>query len=165
MYDNYLAHYGVIGMKWGKRRAQKRTARMVRKDAKRYADAKMFYGNTAGTKRKLLKAELDKKKKTIDGYEDAFNRELETVDYAKSAKKAVRVRKTTDAAYRTRVTTKQILGVTGPLTVAAATVYYSANKPKVDAFISKQARRAASSFKKTPEFDLDAFIRSQTSRR
>lgn len=139
MTDRVLTHYGILGMKWGRRKSS--TTRMANKDAKRYMDAKMFYGKTAGTKRKLLKAELDKKKKSIDGYEDAFNKALSNVDTAKSAKKAIRTRKTKDAAYRTRVTTKQLLNVTGPLSVAAASYAYRQNKPQVDAFIMKNATR------------------------
>ena len=65
----YLAHYGVKGMKWGTRKgvstANRSTVKMAKKDAKRFAEAKMFYGETAGTKRKLLNAELNRKKKKI----------------------------------------------------------------------------------------------------
>ena len=150
--ENYLIHYGKIGMHWGQRNAQVRnerhTAKLASHDAKRYADAKMFYGETAGTRRKLLKAELNKKKSQIPGYEDAFNKALETVDYARSAKKAVVERKTKDAAYRTRVTVKQVLGVTGTLTAAAATVLYSRNKPAVDNFIANKATMAFDAIKK-----------------
>lgn len=152
MYNqNYLAHYGKIGMRWGHRTAQDRnerhTARLASKDAKRYADAKMFYGETAGTRRKLLKAELDKKKSRMPGYEDAFNKALENVDYAKSAKKAVVERKTKDVAYRTRVTVKQVLGVTGPLTVAAASIIYAKNKPAIDNFVASKATMAYNAIK------------------
>lgn len=143
--QDYLSHYGVNGMHWGQRKAldrnERHTSNLAKKDVKRYADAKMFYGKTAGTRRKLLKAELEKKKAQIPGYEEAFNKHLENVDYAKSAKKAVIERKTKDAAYRTRVTVKQILGVTGTLTAAAAAagVIYSRNKPAIDNFIASKA--------------------------
>lgn len=149
---NEIRHYGIKGQRWGVRRFQnddgslttkgqnrysneKKVDKLASKDAQRFADAKMFYGKTAGTKRKLLKAELDKKKKTIPGYEDKFNNSLDNVDYAKSAKKAVAKRKKMDVTYRTRITTKQILGITGPLTVAAGSALYYANKQKVDAFV------------------------------
>ena len=136
-----LMHYGIKGMKWGVRR-------MAKKDAKRHAEAKMFYGKTAGTKRKLLKAELENKKKKISGYEEEFNKALENVDYAKAAKKAVRTRKKKDIAYRTRITTKQFLGVTGPLTVAAASHFYQRNREEVNAFIARNLNVAYASIKR-----------------
>ena len=63
---NQLQHFGIIGMQWGRRKSQngveRSTTRLAEKDAKRHAEAKMFYGKTAGTNRKLLTVELDKKK-------------------------------------------------------------------------------------------------------
>jgi hypothetical protein len=146
MGSNELTHFGVLGMRWGVRKdrssgTKSSTVRLASKDARRYADAKMFYGKTTGTKRKLLKAELDKKKQTIDGYEDAFNEALKSVDYSKSAKKAATKRKTTDAVYRARVTTKQIVGVTGSLTVAAGMAVYAAKKSQIDAFVSSAVKK------------------------
>ena len=135
-----LEHTGVIGMKWGVRKDKDSdisngTQRLVKKDAKRYADAKMFYGQGAGTRRKLLKAELDKKKRTIPGYEKLFDNAIKNVDYAKSANKAKVERTYKDTTYRARVTIKQFLGVTGSLTVAAASALYLANKDTVDNFV------------------------------
>lgn len=160
-YSNELYHYGIPGQKWGVRRYQNKDGTLTKaglrkqaseeanvgkiasKDAKRYADAKMFYGKTAGTRRKLLNAELNKKKKDLPGYEDAFNKAIESVDYAKSAKKAVTKRHAIDAKYRARVTTKQVLGITGPLTVAAGTALYMKNKDKVDSFVIDQSKKIA----------------------
>ena len=162
---NEIVHYGIKGQRWGIRRFQnedgslttkgqnhysnqKKVDKLASKDAQRFADAKMFYGKTAGTKRKLLKAELDKKKKTIPGYEDKFNNFLDNVDYAKSAKKAVVKRKSMDVTYRTRITTKQILGITGPLTVAAGSALYYANKQKVDSFVLSKISTVVSMLRK-----------------
>lgn len=151
--DNELSHFGVKGMKWGVQRskdggASNRTTRLANKDAKRHADAKMFYGKGAGTRRKLLNAELDKKKKDIPGYKDAFEKSLSGVDYAKSAGKAKRERTRKDVTYRTRVTTKQILGLTAPITVTAAAAAYQMNKPRVDAFIAANGSRLISDIRR-----------------
>lgn len=138
-------------MHWGQRnslsRNERHTNRLASKDAKRFADAKMFYGKTAGTKRKLLNAELNKKRERMPGYEDAFNKALEEVDYARSAKKAVAKRRSIDTAYRTRVTIKQILGVTGTLTAASAGIIYAKNKDKIDNFVASKASMAFSAIK------------------
>lgn len=149
--SEYLCHYGIPGMHWGQRNAslrnERHTQRLAAKDAKRYADAKMFYGETAGTKRKLLNAELNKKKSKVPGYEEAFNKALENVDYAKSAKKAVAKRTTIDTTHRAKVTVKKILGITGPIAATAAAVLYSKNKDKVDSFVMSKGTMAFNTIK------------------
>ena len=147
--DEFLEHNGVKGMKWGVRHetatgATKHTDRLAKKDAKRHVDAKMFYGKGAGTRRKLLKAELEKKKTNVPGYKEAFDHHVNNVDAAKSAKKAVRVRTRKDVTNRTRITTKQFLNVTGPLSVAAGGVIYAKNKPAIDNFIIKNGSKLMS---------------------
>ncbi len=145
--ENSLKHVGVLGMKWGHRKSgeynniRESTISLAKKDAKRHVDAKMFYGDTAGTRRKLLKAELDKKKKTIPDYEKVFNSEINKVDTAKSAKSAKTKRVTIDTIAKGRSFTKKILGITGPLALGVVSMVYYANKPRVDSFVMSQINK------------------------
>lgn len=66
--EDFLMHYGVKGMKWGTRKnyyegASNKTNREARKDASEFARAQMFYGEGAGTRRKLIRATVDAKTK------------------------------------------------------------------------------------------------------
>ena len=104
--DEFLAHYGVKGMKWGVRKdrggVSRKTDREARKDAQESARAKMFYGDGAGTRRKLINKSVEAKKARDSDYAKAFDRHISTQDLSKHASKAKSERKRTDRKDRTK---------------------------------------------------------------
>lgn len=105
----YLAHHGIKGQKWGVRRSPEQLGhrivnghrnrhekREARKDAKEFARAKMYYGEGAGNRRKLIKATVKEKSKS-KVYADEFEKSLAEQNMADHAAKAKRERKINDA--------------------------------------------------------------------
>ena len=90
--DGELYHYGVKGQKWGVRKARK----LAKKDAKEFARAKMFYGEGAGNRRKLIKATVKQRSKD-PVYKKAFDEALANQDMSYHAAKARSERKRKDA--------------------------------------------------------------------
>lgn len=101
VYD-FLEHHGVKGMRWGTRKGpreiSRRTDRAAAKDAKEFARAKMFFGEGAGTRRKLIRETVNAKSNRDPKYAKAFQQHLEKQDLSKHAEKAVSERKRTDRA-------------------------------------------------------------------
>lgn len=138
--NKVLQHYGVPGMRWGKRHAKRKVEKTAAKDAKRHMDAKMAYGKGAGTRRKLLKAELHQKMKDPN-YKKSFDDALETIDRSKSIGRAKRWRAKEDVKDQTVRSTKIIATtLTGTSSVAAAGILYMRYKPQVDSFVSQVLR-------------------------
>ena len=139
LYSDELCHHGILGMKWGIRRSpeelghysDKQIDKIARKDARRYAEAKMYYGEGAGNRRKLLKAELDRKKKD-PRYAKRFEEYAANENYASAANKAKFERGARDTGKKVKRVAKAVGGVA----VVAAGIYYAANKDKVDRVVN-----------------------------
>lgn len=151
--DEFLAHYGVKGMKWGTRRGRvegvsARTNREASRDAKEFARAKMFYGEGAGNRRKLIKATVEGKSKKDPSYKKAFDHHLENQDLSSHASRARGERKRKNAVNSTAKTARGVKNVImqngAPVTVAAAIIGGAASSPKVRAFAASAGKTAYS---------------------
>lgn len=91
-------------------RAQKKLNKQAAQDADKYLSAKMAYGEGSGTRRKLVKAELEEKMKNPE-YEKAFQEALARLDTEEYAKKAVVERNQKDAAAKAKKATKAAMNV------------------------------------------------------
>lgn len=110
-YEEALVHFGVKGMRWGVRNnrtpgVSNRTDREARKDAEEFARAKMFYGEGAGTRRKLINATVKAKSQKDPAYAKAFDAQMNRQDMSKHAEKARGERKRKDISTSTRKTAR-----------------------------------------------------------
>lgn len=141
--DGELYHHGVKGMKWGVRKIK----RVAKKDAKKFARAKMYYGEGAGIRRRLIKAKVYERSKD-ERYKKAFDEYLSAQDMAKHATKAKaeRVRNTTGK--KTVETGKDLvnaaMGNIGGVSVTAAAIYTIAHATGADKVVVKYAKEKAS---------------------
>lgn len=106
--DDFLQHYGVKGMKWGQRKSENpggvsnKVNREAKKDAEEFTRAKLFYGEGAGTRRKLIKAKVEARKAKDPGYKEAFDHHVNGTDFEKRASQAKKERRRKDATNSTR---------------------------------------------------------------
>lgn len=124
--DDYLEHFGVKGMRWGRRKEDvpgvpNRTSKTAQQDAKEFARAQMFYGQGAGTRRKLIKNTVEARKKQDPLYAKAFDHHVSNQDMSVHAQKAQKERHSKDR----RQTAKQASGhvarrLTGEMGTTAA---------------------------------------------
>lgn len=180
-----LYHHGIFGMKWGKKngppypiganghsasenkagwrksisggitKEERHINKVAKKDAKRYIDAKMYYGEGAGNRRKLLKGELDKKMKD-PRYKEAFDKYVSEVDLSRSVNRAKAERTARDTAKKIKKTAGAVI----PVAVFAGSVYYSMNKEKVDRAISNAFNSAINEVQRRKRNrDLDRFLK------
>lgn len=99
--EDFLEHYGVRGMKWGKSKGRssstpRKTEREASKDAKETAEAKMFYGEGAGIRRRHINNAVKSKMKD-PVYKEAYERNLANQNMAKAGSSARSQRKVRNA--------------------------------------------------------------------
>ena len=83
--------------------------REARRDAKEYARAQMFYGEGAGTRRKLITATVESKAERNPAYARAFRTALQGQDMAEHATRAARERHVKDVTKAVTKNTKALL--------------------------------------------------------
>lgn len=156
--DDFLAHYGVLGMRWGVRKdalpgVSSRTSREAKKDATEHAKARMFYGDGAGTRRKLINAKVASKSKDAS-YKKAFDYHSSQQNMAKRASQArgERARKDTkNAVARTARGVKNLALQTGaPVTLGAIAVFAAWKNPAVRSVVTSAAKTTVSTVKNSP---------------
>lgn len=152
--DVSLAHFGIKGMKWGVRRSDipgvsRATSRDAAKDAREFARAKMFYGESAGTRRKLIKATVEGKSKKDPAYKKAFDAHLERQDMSRHASKARSERKVKNVKNSTAKTARGIShllrGNAQYASAAAATLFGGAmyaHKKGIDKIVLNAGKKA-----------------------
>lgn len=143
-YPDYLMHYSVFGMKWGQRKTRKR----AQKDAKEYARAKMYYGQGAGNRRKLISNTVAQRSKD-PYYKSEFDKAMANQDMAKHASAAKRERKATDIKNTTAKTARGVVNAaTGNIGRASATaivLYAAAKYTGADKVVAAYAKQTVSS--------------------
>lgn len=163
--DEFLAHVGVKGMKWGQSKASipgvsPRTSREAKKDATEFAKAKMFYGDGAGTRRKLVKAKVESKSAKDPAYKKAFDHHLGNQDMGKRASQARGERKRKDVAAGTAKTARGIknlaLKTGAPVGLTAIVAYGAYKNPTVRAAAGKAGKSAYSAIKDSGLIDKGA---------
>lgn len=160
--DDFFAHHGVKGMRWGVRKTDaalagipRGTAKAAKKDAEEFTRAKLFYGKGAGTRRKLIKAKVESASKDPN-YKKAFDHYVNQTDLAKRASQAKSERKRKDVASGTAKTARgvhrSLTGGFGSVPLAAAVIagsYGVARKTGADKAVANWAKTSYSNAQRT----------------
>lgn len=120
-------------------------AKKAAEDANSWAVAEMFFGPGAGTRRKLLNAQIIDKAESVDGYFDAFEEAYAKIDWTKAADQATKQRKAIDRGDMIKRNTRGIL--TGnrknlsTTVLVAGVAYFYARETGLDKEIKAEAQK------------------------
>lgn len=137
-YEDFLAHYGTKGQKWGVRRFQNEDGSLTeagkarygvgdkkdwrrlnsdaKKDAKEYARAKAYYGEGAGNRRKFINQIVSERSKDPD-YKAAFERELSLQNTEKAVNAAHTKRRFEDTKTKIKGAASLVIGIAAPIAI------------------------------------------------
>ena len=149
-----IQHHGIKGMHWGSRKStiegvSRSVSRDAKKDATEFARAKQFFGEGAGTRRKLIKAQVESKSKKDPAFKKAFDHHLANQDMEKHVSRAKSERKRKDVVKGTAKTARgvsHILRGNSQYASAAAAMLVGgamfAHKKGIDAIVLKAGKTA-----------------------
>lgn len=156
-----LEHHGVKGQKWGEHHAR----RMARADANEFAKARAYYGEGAGTRRKLIKAKVETRSKNTH-YKKEFDRTLSGQNLEKRSAQATRKRRRSDTTHfvgkTARGVHRSLSGGFGPVTATAATLAAGAgyaHKTGLDKVVFDKVKKAATS--RSTQENVRQFLKDQ----
>ena len=103
--------------------------KIAAQDAARWAYAEMFFGKGAGTRRKLLSAEIAHKVENISGYHELFQKAYAKQDMASLAIKAAKERKRIDRTFKVSKNLRALIrgdrrGMSAGVVVIAGVAYF-----------------------------------------
>lgn len=162
-YETELYHHGIKGQKWGVRRFQnpdgsytkaglnrrndgvpRSTERTAKKDAKEYARAKMYYGEGAGTRRKLINNTIKERSKD-PAYKERLDYYISKQNMADHAAKARSERHRNDVKNAVSKTGRGLLnaatGNIGRASAGAAALYMAAHYTGLDRKVAEYGRQ------------------------
>lgn len=127
------------------------TRRDAAKDAKEAAEAKMFYGEGAGTRRKRIKQVVESRSRD-EAYKKAYDYYYKNQDMAKAAVRTRQERKVKDATKAVTKTTRGLInkymGTMATVSASAATIYAVAHYTGIDKQVAKYAKQSVDSLLK-----------------